>query len=598
MTCEDANGCTIDSCVEATKSCKHVLRDADGDGDPDDHCDPGHDCDDTNPNVNSKHVEVCNNGIDDNCNGQIDEQPCVVPTNDTCAAAQTVSASSSLLLTTVAANEDYATSCATNISGGQDIVIAITVPPGAAQNLALRAKAETADVAITLESACGATASEIQCINLRQADTRAIAYSVAGGTTIYAILTTSTESALTFDVSFEAATPPPANEDCSAPQAIALNTAVPVSLVGVKRDLDSTCASTIGDLTYAFTLTQPQDVKIFASTTLGSGDPIVSLRGTDCANQDETTCHAGDVLPLFRRSLPAGTYVIAVSGTGQIDENIVVQTSPATIGPNDQFCGSAPAIEGVNQTVPIDLTDHEGIIDPDCDVTSARRRSDRGAHTAAPGGERRPRRRPLRAGRHRPHRPHERRVHRARHDLLRRAERLRSASHGTASRRTNTRSSSPTRSARRRPSPRSCGPRSKRRASTKQTRAPTPSPIPETGGYFTGDTSKHNADFNAGCDDVGQPVGGAKDQLLKLVLSKQERVIFDMTNSQYTTLLDLRTGDPCPGTEVQNGCVRPQNGQYSFLDVTLDPGTYYVQIDGVGATSAGVWFLDVRVIDP
>jgi hypothetical protein len=35
----------------------------------------------------------------------------------------------------------------------------------------------------------------------------------------------------------------------------------------------------------------------------------------------------------------------------------------------------------------------------------------------------------------------------------------------------------------------------------------------------------------------------------------------------------------------------------SYLDLTLDPGTYWVQVDGFDY-AAGAWFLDVRVVDP
>jgi hypothetical protein len=69
-----------------------------------------------------------------------------------------------------------------------------------------------------------------------------------------------------------------------------------------------------------------------------------------------------------------------------------------------------------------------------------------------------------------------------------------------------------------------------------------------------------------------------------------------MSGSGYSTLLDVRMGPTCPGQEVLYGCAIGY-GSTSFLDLTLDPGTYFVQVD-VYYGDRGPWFLDVRVVDP
>ncbi|KYF74395.1 hypothetical protein BE11_20220 [Sorangium cellulosum] len=73
--------------------------------------------------------------------------------------------------------------------------------------------------------------------------------------------------------------------------------------------------------------------------------------------------------------------------------------------------------------------------------------------------------------------------------------------------------------------------------------------------------------------------------------------MLDMAGSSYETLLSVRRGPTCPGTEMPLSCTIGVGPQRSFLDLVLDPGVYYLQIDG-HAMAHGLWFLDVRVVEP
>jgi hypothetical protein len=121
--------------------------------------------------------------------------------------------------------------------------------------------------------------------------------------------------------------------------------------------------------------------------------------------------------------------------------------------------------------------------------------------------------------------------------------------------------------------------------------------IPATGGFFQGTTANANAHYNAGCDQGGLDEGGAPEQMLKLTLAAPKRVVLEMAGSGYSTLLDVRKGPSCPGMEVAQGCAVGYNPGRSFLDLDLEAGVYFLQIDGY-ADDAGPWFLDVRVVDP
>jgi hypothetical protein len=121
--------------------------------------------------------------------------------------------------------------------------------------------------------------------------------------------------------------------------------------------------------------------------------------------------------------------------------------------------------------------------------------------------------------------------------------------------------------------------------------------VPEIGGRFEGNTANQYADYDASCDQGGGEAGGAPDQMLRLDLEAKRRVILDMRGSDFDTLLSVRRGPDCPGTEVTLGCSTGRRIDRSFLDLTLDAGTYYVQIDGFDGES-GRWVLDVFTEDP
>ncbi len=71
LVCDDKNPCTDDKC-DVTKGCVSTVIDMDGDGFAPSSTGCGKDCNDGDPAINPKAAEACN-GIDDNCDGTIDE---------------------------------------------------------------------------------------------------------------------------------------------------------------------------------------------------------------------------------------------------------------------------------------------------------------------------------------------------------------------------------------------------------------------------------------------------------------------------------------------------------------------------------------------
>ncbi len=601
--CTDNDACTLDACVEATHTCAHAPRDADLDGDPDYHCGGG-DCDDADPSISSKVSEVCANQKDDDCDATIDEPDCTTPQHDTCATALEIDAPGGYALDTTAAAFDYPGTCTVNLPGATDVVAALVLPPGPKVNVEVTARTSYQTVAVTLAGQCGDPATEIACggpfaappvqggmlaklVGRGLGDPNAVA-----AYPIY--VATTPPGPIVLDVVFLPNEPKPANETCGSAAPAPFGVPFPVTVIDAAKDLASACAPATGELVYAFTLDAPQDVDIFATSTDGDGYPVLSLRGTGCALPgDEITCHAAQNAHVVAKSLPAGTYYLAAAATAPTSMLVTIELSPPTPPAFDDLCAGAPPIEK-NKTIDVPLADHQDNVQLGClpgavdaayaltldeasDVLLVERisQADQGAielsqpACAAPADL-------LACGAGSPS-P----VRAAAHNVP--AGEYRVVAEGIQ------------------------GSPVKVTAFVRKAIPPTLVPfadacadaleIPATGGFFQGTTANAIGDYNAGCDQAGQPPGGAPEQMLKMTLPATKRVIFDMLGSSYATLLDVRKGPDCPGTEVPMGCTAGYFVQRSFLDLTLSAGTYFLQIDGYAGQS-GPWFLDVRVVDP
>ena len=614
VTCQDDDLCTIDRCIEATKGCEHNPRDLDGDGDPANHCVGSRDCDDLDPDVSSTHAEICGNGKDDNCNGIPDETPCLAPANDVCETALPITLGANqtgtFLLSTLAARRDFPkTNCpqVQTPTAAKDVVLKIVVPAGGPADIEVWATAQSSknEVAVALRAgagpddlpACKSEAAEIGCGHIQASSSaRAIARNQAAGSLVYAIVTTQQPGAVDVKVRVGPPVAKPTNEGCaSVPVDVPLDTPVTVALIDPAKDVPSACDKVqTGELTYSFTLPGPglADVKIFASTLTGLGQPLVSLRDATCS--DELRCRTGPVPPLFARGLAPGPHVFTVAGTTQIDASILVKAYPPTPAPNDQSCATADPLVA-NQTFPVPLANHEDAIKNGClpGGPAAAYKLDLAVESDV-----------LIIGRFPPNETGSVSLSRpgcTTADVVQPA--------GCA------RGPSPQRvSARKVPAGSyrvvvadELGLTAQLTVLVRPSVAPTdvglsdncvtPFTLPVAGGFFVGDTTNSTADFSAGCDAPGQPIGGAKDQIMKLAIAQKQRVVFDMIGSGYTTILDIRQGATCPATEVPNACFVGFSANRSFLDVTLDPGSYWVQVDGYNG-DRGPWNLDMRVLPP
>ena len=597
VTCSDGTTCTIDTCVEVTQSCDHIPRDADSDGDPDWGCGGG-DCDETDPLVSSLNPETCANQKDDDCDKQIDESDCVTPKHDQCVDALDISASGTYLMSLAAAKSDYAASCVNAGSAWRDVVAAIVVPNGGPRNVDIVATSEADKIALAAVGKCDDPSSELAChaslpkpgggqvarLRLRELAPGAYPLYIFG----------TTDTSVTIKVDFLPPAPKPGNETCGTALPISAGANQTTVVIDAADDLKSACSSSTGDLVYAITLSQAQDVRAYAVSKDGYGIPSLGLWRSPCqAAADELTCNTAIQASVFARAVPPGTLYLAVSASAPSELDVVVNLSPPSQAPPDETCNGAPAL-AFNKTLNVPLSNHTDDIKSGClpgavdaayelnfsaatDLLLVGRLS--GNDTAA--------------------------VALSKNQCASSSDVLacsasalspvRIAAHNLAagSYRTFVESvnASPLQL-------------------TAFTRAAVPPTfvafadtcaqaiaIPPTGGFFQGNTANVAADYEAGCDFGGLPFGGAPEQMLKLELTKTQRVIFDMKGSSYDTLLNVRKGPGCPGAELPMACAAGYFADRSYLDLILQAGQYFVQVDGYSA-DAGPWFLDVFVVDP
>ncbi|MCS6899921.1 MAG: putative metal-binding motif-containing protein [Myxococcales bacterium] len=599
ITCSDGEVCTIDKCIEDELgiSCQHVLRDADGDGDVDANC-KGGDCDDTHPRISSKAAEICGNNVDDNCDGQVDEEGCIQPAHDRCDDPLLLPGPGLYSISLAGAKLDTSSTCApVSLPSLREVVAGLIVPEGPPRQVDVRVTWPSGINAFSLGKQCGVAEEELACAVSVPNSTaggqvaKLRVHSLAPG--VYPLLVYSSQDT-TASISYQLgpASSPPANETCSTAALLLPDTPTVAPIVGTSPNVPSQCGSpTFPDLVYRMELDHPYDVRVFASPADGVGTAVASIRNAACSLlTDEITCATGSLASAFARKLGPGPIYVSVASSAGSDLNLLVTLSPPTDPLPEESCSPSPPLLAPNKDRALDLTDHTddhtlcSIGQPDAafslplqepsDLLLVLRTSNSTsgtlslAHPACTSSDLLSCKSALPSPLRLPLRNVTPGDYRVIVDL-----------------------SSPTPAQLTPLVRKSLPPLFVPFADTCEDAQL----IPLEGGSFQGNTANVNAQYAAGCDQGNAP--NAPDQMLRLDLPQKKRVVFDMNGSAYPTLLNIRKGPGCPGKEVSLGCTIGTLPQRSFLDLTLDEGTYFVQIDGFNGAS-GAWFLDVFVSDP
>lgn len=368
VTCNDNEVCTADRCDETTRSCVNQPLDRDGDGDPDDHCWDrmcasgdaglgdatrndagvltcwiGRDCNDSDPRVASTNAEICNDMIDNNCNGMVDSaEPggCRSAPNDRCDDPLDVSRGGTFTMDLTATPGDYVFSCASRQTRDAVARFTLTEP----RDIAITASSDSGVTAIALQSNCGgsATMDTLECDQGFPGTIRR--HSLPAGT-YFILVGSSVRGPVDLTVNLLPATPAPTNDQC----ADAIEIPAPAGgtfrsdLIGVTDQVSTSCGSSARDVFYRFTLTEPKNVTLSAAA--GRLDNLYISLLANCQRSPTTLrCESGQS-PTFRAfSLPAGTYYVAVESFDPVAFSMTATFSDPTPPPMGDTCASALAL--------------------------------------------------------------------------------------------------------------------------------------------------------------------------------------------------------------------------------------------------------------
>jgi hypothetical protein len=339
--CNDDDVCTIDICDEEGKRCSHEPRDFDGDGEADWHCAGGTDCDDGDATRGALSIEACGDGVDNDCDEQIDESECGVLAHDRCEDALDVSATGTFEVPARGALHDYALAC--GAENGRDVAFRFELEAPA--DVVLRARGILRDgsdevATLALRDDCDDLTTERKCKSgfpseLRMRGLPKGRYFVVAHSLL--------AERIVLEMALDEPSEREPNDTCEDAIDVGAGGRFESSFVDIGDDTSLRCGVLDApDLVYTLELSEESDVEL--AVTSATGERMHAVLRSSCDEASSALRCISDAPALGRiRRVPEGRYFIVVEGPAsrEVDFSLEVAVLPPTDDPPGEGCASA-----------------------------------------------------------------------------------------------------------------------------------------------------------------------------------------------------------------------------------------------------------------
>lgn len=338
--CDDVDVCTRGICDEATRRCETRPLDLDEDGEVDFRCPGGTDCDDRNALVGGMRAETCGDDLDNDCDDDVDESMCGGTSFDGCADALDVSEGGAFRFSTLGTSRSEAFTCLSEVGGSTDVALSFTLDTPKNVDLLATGEGTTRPLGLLLRGQCEDSATDLACETGMSPVLRQRALS-AGSYTLW--LYDEAPGPVTVRANFSEPTEPLPQGECTTPLVIDAPLSLEADLLDAEDSVSLACgAATAGDHIYRVQLDAPSNVRVVVRNP-DDAAMTVGLMG-DCGDGASVQrCLRGEPVDTTFYGLPAGAHDLVVEGPGgkPVPYLLTVDILPQSEPPVGDVCGGA-----------------------------------------------------------------------------------------------------------------------------------------------------------------------------------------------------------------------------------------------------------------